>query len=121
MLLFHRLACLGLLVTISMGTPLGWSAESSLKVAATYHDSSGDVTYVRIRPPSALPENPATLATTHAWIPGHWAQQNSVFFWRPGQVVEKPSPNAFWEPGIWVRVVTRHHGWRYRPGRWIID
>lgn len=120
MLHFHHIAWLGLLVTMSTGSPLGWSAESSQIISTTYHDPSGDVTYVRIRPPSVLPEDPATLAATQAWIPGHWAQQNNVFIWRPGHVVEKPSPDALWEPGIWVRVVTRHHGWRYRPGRWIV-
>ena len=121
MTLFHPNVLFALLLATLTGAHLGWSAESSVNADTVYHDSTGDVTYVRMQPPAAPSEPPpAALAATQAWIPGHWAWQNA-FVWRPGLVAEKPSSNTRWEPGTWVPVVTRHHGWRYRPGHWIAD
>ena len=119
---FHPLVLLGLLMAMSTAENTGWTADFSHNSDAIYQDSTGDVSYVRMQPPAARTEQPpTTLTATQAWIPGHWAWQNGVFIWRPGLVAEKPSSNTRWEPGTWVPVVTRHHGWRYRPGHWIAD
>ncbi len=90
-------------------------------VTTTPHlDPAADVTYVRIQPPASLKEEGATSVTeAQAWIAGHWAWQNGAFFWRPGTIVPRPSPTARWQQGEWERVVTRHHGWSYRPGHWL--
>ena len=120
MFFFQPLALLGLLVAMSTAENVGWSVDSSLNNSSNYRDPAGDVTYVRMRPPATpLEQAPATLTATQAWIPGHWAWQSGTFIWRSGQVTERPSTDVRWEPGRWVPVVTRHHGWRYRPGHWI--
>lgn len=116
---FHQ-ALLGLLITMSVAPAVGWSADTTPNTSTAYQDAAGDVTYVRIPLPTAPAETvPTSLTATQAWIPGHWARQNGVFFWRAGLVVEKPSPNVHWEAAAWVHVATRHHGWRYHPGRWV--
>lgn len=119
MSLFHPIPLLGLLVAMSIGENSAWSVDSTHNAGTTYYDSAGDETYVRMQPPAVPSETPATVTATQAWIPGHWARQNGVFIWRPGLVAEKPSSTVRWDHGIWVRVITRHHGWRYRPGHWI--
>lgn len=87
----------------------------------SYQDPAADVTYVRIAPPAPLTEAGATaVSDAQVWIPGHWAWQQGAFTWRPGSAVPKPTPTARWQPGAWEHVATRHHGWRYRAGRWVI-
>lgn len=117
---FKPLALLGFLVAMSTVENAGWSVDSSLNAGSVYRHSASDVTYVRMRPPAAQSEQaPATLTATQAWIPGNWAWQSGTFIWRSGQLTERPSSYVRWEPRRCVPVVTRHHGWRYRPGHWI--
>jgi hypothetical protein len=78
-----------------------------------------DATYAVIEsePPAEIIETPSpSPGNTYYWQKGYWKWENG-WKWKTGVWVVRPTSQAIWVPGCWVKHHHRH-GWYWVEGHW---
>jgi hypothetical protein len=66
--------------------------------------------------PADEPTVPPRNSPSQIWRSGYWQpSEDGTFEWIPGEMIERPSPTAVWNPARWVK---HSYGWSFQDGHW---